>query len=161
MKLTIIRIQPNPAGKDRSLSRAPTPTQLAAEWVDWRNDSATSVNLAGFSLWHRAHSGNHWSWESITGFTGTVGAGEIVRVHSGKKRERVIAANDFAGANHHIFTGQDRYIWNNREGDTPAVYNETKNETIDSASNDPRPPEGAVPNRQGNKLMGRANAAGW
>jgi hypothetical protein len=161
MKLTIIRIKPNPTGKDRPRNGAPTPTQLAAEWVDWRNDTGSSVNLAGVALWHKAYNGNQWSWERITGFTGTVGAGEIVRVHSGKPREGVISPEDRAGAHHHIFTGDDRYVWNNREDDTPLLHNDPRNETIDSASYDPNPPEGAVLVRLGAKLVRQASAAGW
>lgn len=161
MKLTIIRIKPNPAGKDRPRHGAPTATQLAAEWVDWRNDTGSSISLAGVALWHKAYSGSQWKWERITGFTGNVGIGEIVRIHSGVTRHGVVATDDLAGAHHHLFTGADRYVWNNREGDTPLLHNDPKQETIDSASYDPNPPEGAVLIRQGDKLIGRANAAGW
>jgi hypothetical protein len=52
MKLTIIRIKPNPAGKDRPPNGGPSPAQLAAEWVECRNDQGQDVSLNGVSLWH-------------------------------------------------------------------------------------------------------------
>jgi len=52
MKLTIIRIKPNPAGKDRPPHGGPSPAQLAAEWIDFRNEQGQDVSLNGVSLWH-------------------------------------------------------------------------------------------------------------
>ena len=65
------------------------------------------------------------------------------------------------GATYHLFTGRDEYVWNNREGDAPLLNFEPRNETIDTASYDPNPPEGVVLVRQGDKLAARARAAGW
>lgn len=45
MELTIVRIKPNPAGKDRPAYSGPTAEQLAAEWVDFRNDSGRDADL--------------------------------------------------------------------------------------------------------------------
>lgn len=161
MNLTIIRIKPNPTGKDRPRHGSPTPSQLAGEWVDFRNDTGSSVNLDGVALYHHAYTGQQWRWARIMTFTGNLGAGEIVRIHSGQRREGVIAAEDLVGATYHLFTGKDEYVWNNVQGDAPLLNYEPRNETIDTASYDPRPPEGAVFVRLGNKLVVRAHAAGW
>jgi hypothetical protein len=161
MQLTIIRITPNPAGKDRPRHGAPTATQLAAEWIDWRNDGTATINVDGVALYHKAYTGMQWRWERIMTFTGSLAPGEIVRVHSGKQRAGVISAEDQTGAHHHVFTGDDQYVWNNRQGDTPLLHNEPKNETIDSATYDPNPPEGAVLVRQGDRLVAQARAVGW
>ena len=49
------------------------PTQLAAEWVDFRNDTGDDVALVGVSLWHLAYapSGTR-DWERVQNFTGTL-----------------------------------------------------------------------------------------
>ena len=51
MRLTIIRIKPNPAGKDRPPHGGPSPSQLAGEWVDFRSDAGKDVPLDHISLW--------------------------------------------------------------------------------------------------------------
>ena len=161
MKLIITSIKPNPTGKDRPRHGSPTPSKLAGEWVDFRNDTGSSANLDGVALYHRAYTGQQSRWAQIMTFTGNLGAGEIVRVHSGQHREGVIAAEDLVGATYHLFTGKDEYVWNNVQGDAPLLNYEHRNETIDTASYDPNPPEGVVLVRQGNKLVARARAAGW
>lgn len=89
--------------------------------------------------------------------------GKIVRVHSGQNRElSVVRPDDLAGADYHVFTGDDAYVWNNKQGDTPLLFYDVKKETIDSASYDPNPPEGVVLVRQGDKLVATvARAANW
>lgn len=161
MKLLLTSIKPNPIGKDRSQTGA-TPAQLAAEWVDFRNDGSEPAPLDGVLLYHRAYSGGTASWARVTRFTGNLPVGKTVRVHAGRVRDlSVIRQEDLVGADYHLFTGEDRYAWNNREGDTPLLYNDRTNTTIDQASYDPFPPEGAVLVRQGAKFFRRANAAGW
>lgn len=161
MKLTLISIKPNPIGKDRSRTGA-TPGQLAAEWVGFRNDGNEPAPLDAVVQYHRAYSGGTASWDRVTGFSGTLPAGKTVRVHAGRARDTsVIKQEDLVGADYHIFSGEDRYVWNNREGDTALLYNTQTNTTIDQASYDPFPPEGAVLLRQGTKFVLRANAAGW
>jgi hypothetical protein len=77
MALQITRIKPDPAGKDRNRFGQTSGSQLAAEWVDFRNDGATAVNLAPIELWHRAyHHGQHPTWELATTFTGTLQPGK-------------------------------------------------------------------------------------
>jgi hypothetical protein len=161
MELLITSIKPNPIGKDRSRVGA-TPSQLAAEWVDFRNDGNEPAPLHAVALYHRAYSGGTASWDRVTGFRGNLPVGKIVRVHAGRVRDTsVIRQEDMVGADYHIFSGEDRYVWNHREGDTPLLYNERTKTTIDQASYDPWPPEGAVLVRQGAKFVLRANAAGW
>jgi hypothetical protein len=153
MALQIIRIKPDPAGKDRNQYGQTGSSQLAAEWVDFRNDGATAVNLAPIELWHRAyHHGQNPTWEQAMTFSGTLKPGKTVRVHSGSGPDSVIRDEDRRGADHHVFTQKD-YIWNNKEGDTPALYNRTTQVTIDSASYDPHPPQGEVLVRSGSKLV--------
>jgi len=164
MRLPIIRIKPNPAGKDRPGHGSPSPSQLAAEWVDFRNDDARDASMAGVSLWHRTFAPSRGQeWAKITPFTGVLPPGKTVRVHSGMKRDpSILRPEDFAGADYHVFTGADAYIWNNREGDTALLFHETTRETIDKASYAPNPPEGAVLVRSGDQLVaGLAPAAGW
>jgi hypothetical protein len=55
--------------------------------------------------------------------------------------DSVIRDEDRRGADFHLFSDKD-YVWNNKEGDTPALYNPVTKVTLDSASYDPNPPEG-------------------
>ena len=149
MRLTVIRIKPNPAGKDRPGHGAPSPSQLAAEWADFRNDDTRDASLADVSMWHRSFApGREPEW---------------VRVHSGENRDlSILRPEDYSGAEYHVFTGRDAYVWNNREGDTALLFHETTRETIDKASYAPNPPEGAVLVRSRDQLVpGLARAAGW
>jgi len=153
MSLQIIRIKPNPAGKDRTRSGYTSSEQLAGEWVDFQNVGTSSVDLSPIQLWHRAyHHTQAPTWEKVMGFTGSLQLGKIVRVHSGNGPETVLRDEDRRGADFHLFTGQN-YVWNNKEGDTPALYNKVTEVTVDSASYDPNPPEGEVLRRGGNKLI--------
>jgi hypothetical protein len=164
MKLTIIRIKPNPAGKDRPPHGGPSPAQLAAEWVDFRNDQGQDVSLNGVSVWHLTYApGRAPDWAKIQTFSGTLPSGKIVRVHSGQKRElSVIRPEDLAAADYHVFTGEDEYVWNNRQGDSPLLFVEATKTTIDRASYDPNPPEGVVLVRTGDKLVAPVSrAANW
>ena len=163
MNLLIIRIKPNPAGKDRPPYGGPTPEQLAGEWVDFRNDAGQSMPLGSVALYHLAYDMHgQSSWARITGFTGTLPMLKIVRVHAGRERDlSVIRPEDSAGADYHIFTGDDSYVWNNDRGDSPLLQNETKRETIDRTLYAPHPPEGVVLLRQGDRLAPVARAANW
>ena len=66
--------------------------------------------------------------------------------------DSVIRDEDRRGADFHLFSDKD-YVWNNKEGDTPALYNPVTKVTLDSASYDPNPPEGEVLMRSGDKLV--------
>lgn len=164
MRLTIVRIKPNPAGKDRPGHGGPTPPQLAAEWVDFRNDTGVDVSLDGISLWHLSYApGRDAEWERVVNFGFTLPAGTIARVHAGQRRDlSVVRPEDLSGADYHVFTGDDAYVWNNRQGDSPLLFKGATKETIDRASYDANPPEGAVLVRQGDRLVpGLARAASW
>jgi hypothetical protein len=80
-----VRIKPNPAGKDRTRRGGATAAQLGAEWVDLKNEGTVTVTLNGLSLHHVAYSGttDKGTWEKVVGFTGSLGAGKVMRVHSG------------------------------------------------------------------------------
>jgi hypothetical protein len=153
MALQITRIKPNPTGKDRNRYGQASAAQLAAEWVDFQNNGTGGVDLSPVELWHLAyHQGQNPTWEKIMTFSGTLQPGKTVRVHSGSGPESVLRDEDRRGADHHLFTGNN-YVWNNKEGDTPALFNRVSKVTIDSASYDPNPPEGEVLVRSGSKLV--------
>ena len=85
-----------------------------------------------------------------------------MRVHAGEQRAlSVIGPQDLAGADYHVFSGRDAYVWNNKQGDSPLLYKEADKQTIDKASYAPNPPEGAVLVRQGDQLAPVARAANW
>src|ERR1700687_622473 len=153
MTIRITKIKPNPSGKDRPRFGSPPPSQLAAEWVDLCNDSSQPAPLGTVGLYHIAYAPGTATWRRVTTFSGTLPAGAVVRVHAGRAREGVIAAEDMLGADYHLFTGEDAYVWNNREGDSPMLTDETTNSTIDRAIYAPYPPEGAVLVRQGDRLV--------
>lgn len=85
-------------------------------------------------------------------FRGTLYSGRTVRVHSGSGPESAIRQEDSAGADYHLFTMRD-YVWNNRQGDSPTLFDTTLNQNVDQASYNPHPPEGQVLVRSGNKLI--------
>lgn len=163
MRLTVIRIKPNPAGKDRPGQGGLTPAQLAGEWVDIRNDAGQDLSLTGVSLWHLAYNGTAASeWQRVTNLTFSLPAGKVVRIHTGQTRPlSVVRQEDLSGADYHAFTGDDAYVWNNRQGDTPLLFREAARETVDKASYAPNPPEGVVLVRQGEHLVAMARAASW
>jgi hypothetical protein len=152
--LQITKIKPNPVGKDRSSTGVTPASQLAGEWVDFKNTGASAVKLDGVDLYHLAYAAGsaQGRWDKVTGFTGTLPAGQTVRVHSGSGPLSVIRPEDFAGADHHVFTNRD-YVWNNKQGDSPTLFDSSRNQNIDQASYDPYPPEGQVLVRSGNKLV--------
>jgi hypothetical protein len=166
MNLTVSQLKPNPAGKDRGASSA-TPGQLAAEWVDIRNDGTTSCDLGKIQLYHRAYVGqsSQWKWapvvESQVALRGLILPGQTLRVHSGRLRSvSVIRAEDQAGADLQGFTGRDSYIWNNALGDTAGVWEPARERWIDQAEYLPHPPEGVVLVRQGHLLVPSLSLAG-
>jgi hypothetical protein len=151
--LRIIRAKPNPSGKDRHGSYS-QPAQLAAEWVDFQNDADESYALEPITLYHLAFQPGcrDPKWDKVMSFTGTLKPGKVVRVHSGEKLENhQMYAEDVAGADYHCFTGRRNYLWNNDCGDVAGLYDGSVFE--DKAGYDPRPSEGAVLRRAGDKLV--------
>jgi hypothetical protein len=162
MTLMIIRIKPNPIGKDRPPHGGPTPALLGGEWVDFRNDTGQDVSLNAVGLWHLAYAPPSARVAAVMTFSGTLPARKIVRVHAGQKRDlSAIRAEDLAGPDYHVFTGRDAYVWNNKPCDSPLLFNETTRETIDKASYAPNPPEGVVLVRMGDQLAPVARATSW
>ena len=162
-KLTVSRIKPNPSGKDRSRYGGATAAQLGAEWVDFKNTSGIPFGLQNVELFHLTYTGLQTSSAKVTGFSGSLGTGQTVRIHSGRVRDlSVLRKEDLDGADHHIFTGRDSYVWNNSEGDTPSLWDVVTRSWIDRASYDRNPPEGAVLTRVGEKLIpAQRSASSW
>jgi hypothetical protein len=153
--LHVVQLKPNPAGKDRARFDTPAPAQLGAEWVDFKNTGVVAVDLQNVWLYHVAYAPGepNGHWEEIVDFQGFLPPGQVVRVHSGQKRDTsVLRPEDLLGADYHLFTGKDSYVWNNREGDIAALGDGSVSNLIDRASYDPNPPEGAVLVRVGEKL---------
>src|SRR5688500_6017199 len=99
--------------------------------------------------------GKFCHWELILSFKGTLGLGEVVRVHSGSGPESLLHAEDRNGATYNIFTGRKLYVWNNGEGDTSRITENTAagEVDVDRASYAPYPPEGVILVRVGAKLV--------
>lgn len=152
--LKLVRIKPNPSGKDRPRFGSPSPAQLGAEWIDIQNIGGQAIDLNGVELHHAAYGPgcSNPRWEQVIVLRGSLGAGKTVRVHAGENRPpSVLHLEDFLGADHHVFTGSDRYVWNNTCGDTAGLFcNSIK---LDQASYSPNPPEGQVLVRQGDRFV--------
>jgi len=154
--LRVVQLKPNPIGKDRDRFGAPSPAQLGAEWVDFKNTGAVAVDLQNVRLYHVAYAPGelYGHWEEIMSFQGSLPRGQVVRVHSGQTRDiSVLRREDLLGADYHLFTGRDAYAWNNQKGDTAALSDGSVSNLIDRASYDPKPPEGVVLVRIGEKLV--------
>ncbi len=159
-QLQTVRLKPNPTGKDKSKSGQARQAQLGAEWVDVKNVGHTSAPMHGVRLYHIAYPSDKAKpayWELVVAFAQwELGAGEAVRIHSGARRElSLLDAEDREGVQWHTFTGHDKYIWNNAEGDASRVtqMDGGREQESDRADYDPNPPEGVVLIRAGNKLI--------
>jgi len=153
-QLYIYRCKPNPSGKDKNRNY-PIASQLQAEWVDILNTGYQTVNFTGVTLYHTAY-GLHCSAPKTEPYWYgshliTLGPKEVLRVHTGKYEDRSQMRNeDDQGANWHVWANKGSFVLNNDCGDTLSLG---LNGTLyDSASYDPRPPEGVVLTRNGSKL---------
>ena len=162
--LQVLRLKPNPLGKDRHRTGSIDRSQLAAEWVDIKNVGSTGVDLAGVGLYHLAFSPAkpNGEWALVLGtLTGVLPPNTILCVHAGAGNDTsVIRMEDRNGADYHVFLGHDQYVWTNKEGDTAGIWDSAQKAWIDQASYDPNPPEGIVLVRYGNKLVPSATANG-
>jgi hypothetical protein len=160
MSVRASQIKPNPAGKDRTRSGNASGTQLGGEWVDVRNSGNTGVNMNGVRLCHVAYSpdGRQSWWAEVISFTGTLGAGEVVRVHSGSGPLSALRPEDIAGAIHHLFTGKN-YVWNNDKSDCSGLFVAGAQQPFDTACYEAYPPEGQILKRVGDKFVPAATAA--
>jgi hypothetical protein len=161
--LQTLQLKPNPSGKDRSRYGGASATQLGAEWVDVKNISSSSVDLTGVKLCHIAYSvgSNRGQWDEVIGFRGTLGAGNVIRVHSGSGPESFLRDEDKRGVDHHLFTNRDNYVWNNDHGDCSALFQGNCSEPFDKACYDPNPPEGVVLKRVGDRLIAQSAAVSF
>ena len=158
-KLVIVRAKPNPAGKDKSNGR-PLAEQLLGEWVDIRNESSASVSFANVSLDHTKFeagcSNPRYSphWAANPPFL--LDSGAVLRVHTGKEADRALMKiEDREGAALHVFANSGLFVLNNDCGDTLTLWllEDGNWKKLDQAGYDPRPPEGAVLYRVGDKLQ--------
>jgi hypothetical protein len=155
--LKTVQLKPNPAGKDRTRYGGMTAAQLAAEWVDLKNVGTKTIDVAGVIVKHVAYSpgATQGHWEKVLSFgTGHLAVGQVIRIHSGKDRGTdVIRPEDLAGATFHLFTGEDRYIWNNDKADCSSLWVPGQQDPFDEAWYAANPPEGVVLIRSGNNLI--------
>lgn len=150
--LRITQAKSNPSGKDRIGNVVPS-SQLAGEWVDFMNIGDEPYSLDDVKLQHIAYRAGYPDgvWEEVIRFSGSLPAGETVRVHSGGEIPLTsLQAIDTQGADHHIFTGKN-YIWNNSKSDTPRLRH--IDTTVDKATYGANPPEGKVLKRNGDYLL--------
>ena len=155
-QLIVTQAKPNPAGKDRLGSIVPS-SQLAGEWVDFKNTGDEDYSLQNIKLHHIAYTAQYSNgvWTEVMGFNGTLGRGEVIRVHSGGEipLENLFPV-DRTGADYHLFTGGN-YIWNNNRVDSPRLVLKQNGQIyeIDKASYNANPSEGKVLKRIGNQLI--------
>jgi len=155
-RITVTQAKPNPAGKDRLGNLVPS-SQLAGEWVDFKNTGDESYFLNNIELQHIAYTPSYPNgvWDKVMGFSGNIGVGEVVRVHSGGKIPlENLSPVDFIGADYHLFTGGG-YVWNNNRSDTPRLILRKNGQIyeLDKASYSPNPPEGRILVRNGMQLI--------
>src|SRR3989338_12773 len=155
-RLNVTQVKPNPSGRDRLGNYVPF-SQLAGEWVDFKNIGDESFSLNSIELQHVAYTPPYpnWVWEKVMGFSGNLGVGRIVRVHSGGEIPlESLSPEDFIGADYHLFTGNS-YVWNNNRSDTPRLVLKQNGQTfeIDKASYSAYPPEGKILKRIGELLI--------
>lgn len=155
-RLTITQAKPNPAGKDRLGNLVPS-SQLAGEWVDFKNTGDESYPLNNIELQHIAYTPSYPNgvWDRVMGFSGNLGVGQVVRVHSGGEIPLdSLSPEDFIGANYHLFTGKN-YVWNNDKSDAPrlVLWQNGHITEIDKAAYSAYPPEGRILKRVGGALL--------
>lgn len=155
-RLTITQAKPNPAGKDRLGNLVPS-SQLAGEWVDFKNTGDEDYLLDNIKLYHVVYTTARPDgvWEEIMGFNGFLDIGKVVRVHSGGKISLTeLLPIDKAGADYHLFTG-DNYVWNNDKSDSPRLALKQNGQTyeVDKATYSAYPSEGKILKRIGGQLI--------
>ena len=86
--LQVIRLKPNPVGKDRNRSGA-TAAQLGGEWIDIKNTGYTAVDLTGVDLHHLAYASGSTEghWEKVTSLVGRLDSSRVLRVHARHHRD--------------------------------------------------------------------------
>lgn len=135
--LLVTRALPNPAGKDRSGGHAPN-EQLNGEWVQFLNTTQGNLSLDGLALDHVTFNQycQQTGAETLVTFTGSLGPGRSIRVHTG------VGNGYWEGDVYHFFAGHRNYVWNNRCGDV--VMLRVARSVIDSPAYGGNPPEGRI-----------------
>lgn len=155
-RLQTVRMKPNPAGKDRTRYGA-SAAQLAAEWVDIKNVSDVSIDITGVRLFHIAYSDTYPNgrWELVMCFSkGVLQKGQVIRIHAGETQNATqIRAEDLMGADFHLFSGRDAYVWNNDRGDCSSLWTANGTGPFDKACYSLAPAEGATLTRVGDSLV--------
>lgn len=111
--IRIKRINFNPPGSDSGTNR-----HLNREWVRIKNTGTRTRSLEGWRLQDRGRDHTYRFGEL------TLGAGEYVRVHTGRGQDSAVT-----GCNGHCFTyydfywDLDNYVWNN-DGDRATLKND-------------------------------------
>lgn len=160
--LKIHRAKPNPLGKDRSRQGGPKPEQLVREWVDILNEGTEAVPFGRMQL-HHTKFGNSCSevlgtdcyWKG-NGDSQALAPGQVLRVHTGKKiDEHFLVGEDLGDVAWRAFAGCGNFVLNNDCGDTISVLwqNDRSQWLRDSATYNPRPPEGVILHRVGDRLV--------
>jgi len=160
-KILVCRAKPNPAGKDRAYGY-PQQQQLLGEWADLQNTGDAAVNLSTLNLCHVQFSSQGVPEDKPTIYwTGEYGKvlnpGQIVRVHTGKSAyASSMAYDDAQGVHLHSYAEKGNFVLNNDYGDVISVWWKDKDgnwHKEDTAGYDPKPPEGVVLRRVGDKLI--------
>jgi hypothetical protein len=160
-KIEVHRAKPNPLGKDKNRNH-PIASQLLGEWVDLKNIGSRGVDLSQIHL-ANALFGQACAitkryqiyWNDSTGLS--LLPGEIVRVHTGRSADiGSMAAADFRGVHKHTYAESGVFVLNNACSDILSVwYKDTAGQwqKDDETSYDPRPGEGQILVRHGDKLI--------
>jgi hypothetical protein len=155
--LRIIRIKPNPRRKEMFIATGanPTPAHFGGEWADIMNMSRLPVRLDGLELCHRMQGQvpSQGGWTRILRLAGVLDPEEVIRIHSGPGPDAsLLHPEDRAGADHHLFTGRNEYIWGLTNGDGVGLRDSATGQWIDLATYDPNPPQDAALLRIENRL---------
>ncbi|MBS0261595.1 MAG: lamin tail domain-containing protein [Planctomycetes bacterium] len=156
--LKTVRLNPTPAGKDRTRYGGASAAQLGGEWADIQNVGSQAVDLTGVSLHHIAYHPNGTShWEHVMTFNGALSPGKVMRIHAGSGPASVLRQEDLAGADHHLFS-HGNYVWNNDKADCAGLF-DGRSDPFDKACYGANPPEGAILQRVADSLVPAATAA--
>ncbi|HRY49088.1 MAG TPA: hypothetical protein P5186_13655 [Candidatus Paceibacterota bacterium] len=160
-QIQVKRAKPNPLGKDKS-NGYPISTQLLGEWVDIQNIGDTGVSLAAVHLAHSEfHPGCSLKNEASIYWNGTsspeLRPGETVRIHTGRSSDTwQMSPEDRNGVHHHAYAEMGSFVLNNDCGDNVSVWWKDKDgnwHREDRAGYGPRPQEGKILQRMGDRLI--------
>ncbi len=154
MVLTITQCKPNPLGRDRYAKDIPN-SQLAGEWLDFKNFGTTSVNLSEIVLYHTAYMQNkpNGVWNLMCEFDFTLPAGKSLRVHSGGVVPLYeLKPIDRVGCDFHVFTGKG-YTLNNDKPEEIGLLEKKLDKWVDIAKYNAYPKEGRILIRSGDYLI--------